>query len=143
MPDIQHRLAIKADPSRIYDAITTPSGLNAWWTKDCEGSPEVGAPYRFYFSDDFDWKAEVVEVEPGRVIAWRFTDAEPDWTGTTLRLELQEESDQTWLSFLHSDWASDNEHFCHSSFCWAMYLRLLRRFVEEGTTVAYESRGES
>jgi hypothetical protein len=31
-------------------------------------------------------------------------------------------------------------HYRTSSFCWAMYLRLLKRYVEHGEVVPYEKR---
>ncbi|MCH8956850.1 SRPBCC domain-containing protein, partial [candidate division KSB1 bacterium] len=33
-----------------------------------------------------------------------------------------------------------NEHYRVSCYCWAMYLRLLKRYVEHGETVPYEDR---
>ena len=33
-----------------------------------------------------------------------------------------------------------NEHWRISCYCWAMYLRLIRRYLEYGETIPYESR---
>lgn len=143
MHAIKHRLAIRAAPSVIFDAISRPQGLDAWWTKRCEGEPRAGSMYCFHFSEAFEWTAEVTGVDPGRLIEWYFTDAEPDWTGTRLRIELIPEGAQTWISFEHEDWQDDNAHFRHTSFCWAQYLRLLRRWVEDGTSVPYEERSRA
>jgi hypothetical protein len=99
--------------------------------------------YCFHFSEAFEWTAEVTGVDPGRLIEWYFTDAEPDWTGTRLRIELIPEGAQTWISFEHEDWQDDNAHFRHTSFCWAQYLRLLRMWVEDGTSVPYEERSRA
>ncbi len=142
MPDIHHRLAITAPIDAVFQAISTQEGLNAWWTKDCEGTPTLGAPYRFFFSEQYDWSGSVSAIEAGRMIEWTFLDAEPDWTGTRLRIELTSDGDRTWVAFLHADWSEVSDHFCHTSFCWASYLRLLRRWVEEGFTLPYEERGE-
>jgi uncharacterized protein YndB with AHSA1/START domain len=141
MHAIKHRLAVRSSPAVVFAAISLPTGLNAWWTKECEGEPTLNAPYRFYFSDEFDWEGTVTDIEAGLAIEWRFTNAEPDWTGTRLRIELEPEGEKTWISFLHDGWKEDNDHFCHTSFCWAQYLRLLRRWIEEGMSVAYEKRG--
>jgi uncharacterized protein YndB with AHSA1/START domain len=143
MHAIKHRLAIRSTPTEIFTAISRPEGLNAWWTKYCEGQPVVGSTFVFGFAGGFEWTADVTAVDPQRMIEWRFTDAEPDWTGTRLRMELTTEGQDTWVSFLHDGWAADNAHFCHSSFCWAQYLRLLRRWVEDGTTLPYEERSRA
>jgi len=143
MHAINHRLAVRSTPAVVFAAITNPTGLDAWWTKDCEGEPVSGTSYRFFFSEAFDWTADVTDVDQGKMIEWRFTDAEPDWTGTRLRIVLEADGNRTWISFLHDGWKEDNEHFCHTSFCWAQYLRLLRLWIEDGTSVAYEKRDEA
>jgi hypothetical protein len=33
-----------------------------------------------------------------------------------------------------------DDEFRRSSYCWAMYLRILRRYLEHGETVPYERR---
>ena len=67
MADILHRFPIRADASTVFDAITSPTGLNAWWTLDCEGEPAPGAIYRFYFAPEYDWYGVVTDVaEIGR-----------------------------------------------------------------------------
>jgi hypothetical protein len=42
--------------------------------------------------------------------------------------------------FRHTGWAEPNEHFRISNHCWAMYLRILRRYLEYGEIVPYEQR---
>ena len=37
-------------------------------------------------------------------------------------------------------WLEANAHFRRSSYCWAMYLRLLQRYLEQGETVPYADR---
>ena len=140
MADILHRFPIHANASRVFDALTLPEGLNAWWTLQSHGVPELDAEYRFYFEPVYDWFARVTDVLAGRVIEWTFTDAEPDWTGTRLRLELAEKDGWTWVEFSHTGWADTGEHFRITSYCWAAYLRLLRLFVETGSTVPYKER---
>ena len=36
-----------------------------------------------------------------------------------------------------------NAHYRTSAFCWAMYLRLLKKYVETGEVVPYERRLEA
>jgi len=42
----------------------------------------------------------------------------------------------------HTGWPEDNKHWRISCYCWAMYLRLLRRYLEYGEIVPYERRLE-
>lgn len=46
------------------------------------------------------------------------------------------------MQFWHRGWLEANVHYRTSSFCWAMYLRLLKRWVEAGEVVPYERRLE-
>ena len=108
-----------------------------------EGKQAVGEAYRFFFSKQFDWKAEVVRCRENEFIEWRFSDAEPDWTGTRLVISLSEKEGLTWIDFRLLEWESAGDHYRHTSFCWAMYLRLLKRYVERGEVVAYEARNEA
>lgn len=140
MSQIQFRFPIQGSASDIFSAFAHPKGLDSWWTLKSEGVPEEGATYRFYFSDEFDWKGVVSAIEADRLIEWTFTDAEPDWTGTKLRLELAENNGVIWVDFNHYDWDQADDHRLKSSYCWAMYLRHLKRFVEDGIVVAYEAR---
>ncbi|QQS40328.1 MAG: SRPBCC domain-containing protein [Acidobacteriota bacterium] len=47
---------------------------------------------------------------------------------------------ETIVRFSHTGWPNDNDHYRISSFCWAMYLRLMKKYVEDGTVVEYSKR---
>ena len=67
-------------------------------------------------------------------------DVRVDWVGTRVGFEMDVDGETTRLRFYHTGWPADNDHFRRSSYCWAMYLRLLKRFVEHDETVPYEKR---
>ena len=46
----------------------------------------------------------------------------------------------TQVRFYHAGWNSVTEHFRISTYCWAMYLRILRRNLEFGEQVPYSER---
>jgi len=143
MPDINHQFPIKASAKQVFDAITSPAGLNSWWTLQSKGSPLVGSSYQFFFSEEYNWSGVVVSAVTDSSIEWEFTSAEPDWTGTRLRMDLVENEGWIWVTFLHSGWAEASEHFRISSYCWATYLRLLKRYVELGEVVEYSKRDDA
>jgi uncharacterized protein YndB with AHSA1/START domain len=43
MPDIWHRVGIKAALDKVYKTLTESEGLAGWWTKNTKASPAVGA----------------------------------------------------------------------------------------------------
>ena len=140
MPDILHDFRVKADPTTVYRAISTPDGLNQWWTQRAVGHAEAGQEYELWFGPDADWRARVTEARPGQCLGLEMTVAAPDWLGTQVHFALEAEGDATKVRFSHSGWQSESEHFRVSSYCWAMYLRVMRRFVEFGEQVRYEDR---
>ena len=68
------------------------------------------------------------------------TEADDDWRGTRIDFRLEDKGDRTHLRFHHLGWREPNDHYRTSCYCWAMYLRILKRHLEHGEVVAYESR---
>ncbi|HEX5626141.1 MAG TPA: SRPBCC domain-containing protein [Saprospiraceae bacterium] len=142
MADLFHKLPIKAPPENVFQAMTTPTGLDSWWTKTSEGKPSPGEIYRFSFGPEYHWKAIVTKSIPDREWEWTFIDSDADWNGSKVGFSLSRKDGLTWINFYHMDWREDNEHFRISNYCWAMYLRILKRYLEYGEEVAYEDRLE-
>ena len=42
MPDIVHRIGIKAPLSKVYAAVSSPDGVAGWWTKETTGTANTG-----------------------------------------------------------------------------------------------------
>ena len=140
MPDILHTLQVRGASQRVFDMFATPAGLDAWWTARSRGTPVIGTDYQLWFAPDYDWRARVTACDPGALFELEFTTAMQDWLGTRVRAELAQHDGVTTLRFAHVGWPRDTEHYRVTSYCWAMYLRLLRRHVEFGVTVPYEQR---
>lgn len=140
MADILQDFPIKASPTQVYRAITTPAGLDAWWTKRSSGEPREGAEYGLWFGPEYDWRARVTRAVPDSEFELEMTRADDDWRGTRVGFHLTPRGDGTWVQFHHTAWPGANEHYRISSHCWAMYLRVLRRFLEHGESVPYEQR---
>ncbi len=128
---IYHNLSIEASAERVYAACVVSDELNKWWTEKSSGVPKLGAEYMFWFGPDFDWRAEVIEVVPQKIIKWRFNKADADWTNTELSLAIEERENSVLLHLVHRDWKKANEHFGRTSFCWAMYLFGLKEYLEK------------
>jgi uncharacterized protein YndB with AHSA1/START domain len=65
MADIIHHFPIKATPRKVFQAISTPAGLDAWWTKRSAGKPVEGAEYELWFGPEYDWRAVVSSLNSG------------------------------------------------------------------------------
>lgn len=142
MHDILQDLVIAAPPMKIFEAISSPCGMNEWWTKECTGEPKVGSVYTLWFGPKYDWRGTVTRCVPGTAFELEISHADEDWNGTKVGFELTERKGSTQVCFHHIGWPEHNEHFRTSNHCWAMYLRILRRYLEHGESVPYEERLE-
>jgi len=50
MVDILHRVGVTSSRDSVYQALTTPEGLAAWWTSDTRGDGEAGEWATFLMS---------------------------------------------------------------------------------------------
>jgi len=142
MPDILHDFPISAPLERVFEAVSTPAGLDQWWTRRSTGIPRVGAEYELSFGPEYDWRAVVSKHTPPLEFEYRIVRADGDWLGTRVGFLLREASSATQVCFYHMGWPEAGDHYRTSCFCWAMYLRILRRYLEAGETVPYERRLE-
>lgn len=142
MPDICHDVPIAGTVKEVFEGVATPEGLSKWWSKGGTGEPVAGGILDLDFGPGYRWKAVVEECEPNRTFAIRMTECDKDWEGTRVRFRVEEQGSGTVLRFEHLGWPEDNPHYRTSSYCWAMYLRCLKMYVEEGTELDYSRRFE-
>jgi uncharacterized protein YndB with AHSA1/START domain len=140
MADIFHDFLVKAPATKVFDAISTPNGLDQWWTKRSAGEPKEGAEYELWFGPQYDWRAKVTKCVKDSTFELQMARADVDWMGTRVGFHLQDKNANTSVYFYHIGWPSQNEHWRISCYCWAMYLRIMRRYVEHGEFVPYEKR---
>lgn len=140
VPDILHDLPIAASADKVFGAISSPEGLNEWWTESCDGVAELGAEYRLGFGPDYQWKAKVTRCVLDTEFELEIIEADPEWVGTRVGFKLQAAKTGTQLAFYNTGWPDEGAHYRTSTFCWAMYLRIMKRYVESGETVKYSER---
>jgi uncharacterized protein YndB with AHSA1/START domain len=140
MANILHNVTIKGPASQVFKAVSTPQGLDNWWTSSCEATPAQNAEYKLGFGPGYDWSAIASKWVPDSEFELELIDADDDWRGTRMRFELAENNGVTDVTFSHLGWPEANEHYRVSCFCWAMYLRLLKRYLEFGEVVPYADR---
>ena len=142
MSDILHDFPIKASAAQVFAAVSTPAGLDEWWTLTSKGEPREGAVYELFFGDAYDWRAIVTACVPDEHIEFTMGRSDPDWAGTRISIRLREAAGGTLVQFAHTGWPEPNAHYRTSNCCWGAYLRILRRYVEHGEHVAYDKRLE-
>lgn len=137
---IYHNLLIKVPPQKVFEGVSLPVHLDNWWTLKSDGFPEMGTSYHLYFSDEYDWYAEVSKCEPNKSLHFKMVKSDADWDPTTFAFDLEEKENGTYLRFAHFGWKETNEHFKIASFCWAMLLNGLKNYLEKEVIVPFEER---
>ena len=99
-----------------------------------------GAEYELWFGPEYDWRAKVTRCVADAAFELQMTRADADWLGTRVGFRLATKDASTWVQFYHTGWPKLNEHYRISCHCWAVYLRILRRYLERGEIVPYEDR---
>lgn len=137
MPDILHKVAIKAPPNAVYRALTTLEGLAGWWTNDTTGDSNVGGVIRFQFGDRGRIEMKVVELVPNRRVLWQVVGGPDSWIGTKVSFDLSQDGDHTIVLFKHAAWKEPSEfmHACTTK--WAMFLMSMKSLGETGKGAAY------
>ncbi len=142
MAEIFHHFIINAQIKKVFEGISTPDGLDRWWSKSATGNPKLGNDYELNFGPGFKWSAVVTKFSKNREFELTMTDANSDWVNTRVGFSLNYNNGKTEVDFYHKGWPLKNKHYKISCYCWAMYLRLLKRFMEYGEKVPYENRLE-
>ncbi len=140
MADILHQFRIEASSQEVFDAFSTAKRLNDWWTARAVGEPRLGNVYTFWFGPEYDWRAKVIHLVPGKEITWTMTQAMDDWMNTQVGIRLTPEGKSTIVDFFHTGWREPNDHYRISSFCWGTLLTGLKNYVEKGIIVPFEKR---
>jgi uncharacterized protein YndB with AHSA1/START domain len=140
MADILHAFPVNAPVEKTFEIISTAEGIDKWWSKKAAGTPALDGVYRLSFGAGYDWTAVVTKYVENEVFELRFTEADDDWLNTVTGFLLNKKGSMTEVSFYHKGWQQVNEHYRITSYCWAMYLRLLKRYLEYNEEVDYEKR---
>jgi uncharacterized protein YndB with AHSA1/START domain len=149
---------ILAEPTKVFEAVTTRAGLDAWWGKVSSAEPTLGHVVEFDHGLGAPLQMRITEFEPGQRIAWRcvsdFSDSEnpaSEWLGTSIRFSLrsgvgepaaqwmgprlgwsrQNDEDFTILEFQHVDWPASSRWLPFCAGGWAQALAGLTRHCEQ------------
>jgi uncharacterized protein YndB with AHSA1/START domain len=72
MPSEVHEQTIEAPPADVWGFMVDPAALSAWFGADAWLVPTVGETVRFRFADGSERRGTVEEVEPFRLLRWRW-----------------------------------------------------------------------
>ena len=146
---------IAARPSIVFDALTTPEGVAAWWGPDdlpvirAQVDARIGGVFRVCFQtlDGRQHEAcgEYLEVDPPRRLAmsWRYAfGGEPEELGRTSRIEidLRPIEGGTELTFTHSQLKNEISVISHQRGWTGSLAKLVRNLAETPSDPAAQTR---
>lgn len=118
---------VEQSPAEVYAAILN---VREWWTGEIEGSTDsIGAEFAYRHPPQHYSLQRVVELEPGRRVAWRVVDShlaflsEPaEWTGSEITFDIVPTTQGTELRFTHVGLVPNVECFEACSTAWLHYV---------------------
>jgi uncharacterized protein YndB with AHSA1/START domain len=105
---------VRARPSIVFEAMTTPEGISHWWGPDpepvlqAESDPRPGGNYRVRFrtsdGEEHESSGEFLEVIPSSriVMTWRWTGGREDPGESRVEIVLRPVPEGTEITFTHS-----------------------------------------
>jgi uncharacterized protein YndB with AHSA1/START domain len=137
---------IRARPSIVFDALTTPDGIAQWWGPDAgpvllaETDVRIGGRFRVRFrmldGTEHESTGEYLEVVESKrlVMSWQWTSGgEPEEDGEESRIEIDLKSTDTGteMTFTHARLRTQASRASHEQ-GWAGALdKLVRHFSTE------------
>jgi len=153
MPGIHQALLIGTPVEKVYNAITTPEGLSAWWTPDTKTTAALRSVARFPFGLNYFKEMEITALKPFELVKWKCVKGAEEWIDTNItfsimpfdkkslktshpemqgQIEQQKNDEGTFLIFQHDDWKEYTLMFAECSYTWGQFLRSLKLFCETG-----------
>lgn len=137
MVDIIHRVGIKAPLAKVYAAVASVAGVAGWWTEETSGESTPGGTLKVLFrapdgGEMGRMEFEVLELSLDQGVRWRVKAGPPEWLGTDVTFQLQQDGDYTVVNFGHVNWREPVDFMRHCSTKWATFLLSLKQLVETG-----------
>ena len=129
------QVAINAPLAVVLDAVTTLSGLRAWWNNPVTGSPKLGGQLRFSFADSSDYAIMQVEAAGPQKVQWNViedTGYDGDWVGTKIIFKLRAiDQNKSELHFTHQGLTPKRKSYAGCIKGWDYFIGNLANYCEE------------
>jgi len=138
--EIHQKTLIRSDPMRIYNALTTSDGLDAWFTTGAQVDTSPGGEIHFRW---VDWGPDhinaedggpVMEAIPQKRFVFQWHPDLPDYA-TTVEINIEPNEGGTIVSlreYGYADTASARMAMINCATGWGEALTLLKFYLEHG-----------
>ncbi|MHA1908019.1 MAG: SRPBCC family protein [Candidatus Thorarchaeota archaeon] len=137
---ITHSTLVRANPEKVYDAITTAEALDGWFTTGAEVEPRSGGHIKFRWRD---WGADkvssddggpVIEAERPKRFVFKWFPAGEEYS-TMVEIDFEPADEGTIIRLRESGYRDDPRSKRAMLACavgWGEALTLLKYYVEHG-----------
>lgn len=131
-------ITVDQSPKEAFDAIRNVRG---WWSEEITGSTEkIGAEFKYHYQDLHRCTMKLVELVPGKRVAWlvtdnffSFTEDKTEWKNTKIVFDIAKKGGKTEICFTHEGLVPAYECFKVCSDAWGSYVRgSLKSLIETG-----------
>jgi uncharacterized protein YndB with AHSA1/START domain len=141
MASIKHLFHISAPKEKVFEALTTISGLSNWWTTSINGDSNTGGVIQFRFGDFGGPDMKVKEIIPNKSVSWECVGGSEGWLGHIFSFHLDTNENKTRVSFEQSGWKETGDFYASCTFSWGRYMESLRQYCQTGKGEAFGSEG--
>jgi uncharacterized protein YndB with AHSA1/START domain len=143
---LERQVVIPSSPEQLWDALTEPDSVAAWFGSEVEWDLRPGGPARFRGEDGSQRRGVVESVFPGRHLSFRWWPEEPDGRADASRVTytLEPEEEGTRLTVTEQPLAPPvaSARAAGNAATWhAWDSRLFRCWARSAATVAVRRAG--
>jgi hypothetical protein len=140
-------ITVDATSREAFDAINDVPG---WWGRITGSTTAVGDEFVYLVPGLHYSGFRVTEITPEKRIAWLVTGSyldfisdKQEWTGTTVRFDIDETDGGTRINFTHEGLEPEDECYELCSNAWSMFVNgSLKAFIETGKGTPYSFDGD-
>jgi uncharacterized protein YndB with AHSA1/START domain len=132
---VDHQYYVRADPATVFRALTEPTWLTRWLCDSAEITLRVGGDYRLGWKDGPTHTGTVVELLPGRRIAFAWKWPGVDLDGTVFSLTVEPREGGALLRIAHSGFPRREECvdlYGGAEWGWTYFAMNLKSVLENG-----------
>ena len=125
---------VEASPEQAYDAVSSTTGLAAFWTPTVDGAYQVGGTLRLGFeAAPVDLEMTVAVLDPPRRVQWECAGPWPHWGGTLVEWTIHP-GETTTVALSHQGWSEEQSDIGLGSVAmtWALVLLALKSYLATG-----------
>lgn len=136
--DIIHEFEIKTTEEQAFNAFTTETGINGWWSGDCDIPNKVGEVLRVRFTEhNVEMGFRIDELVPNEKAQWTcIENPNPAFMDTRIEFNIEKSKNGVFFKFNHSNWDEQwngQINYEQSVGTWQHFMNSLKSFLETGT----------